>query len=696
YYDSTTGVYYHKTTTSFGDSFDMPALKFYAADGTEIPNSTISSTLYRSLQVYNFTGTDPNNPDSETQILNLTYYDKDGNVIANPSTSNSIASVGLNKPIAGSYHISFDTESEASVTSAIKDISSKTIIFPENDIVSGNFKVVEIITPFGLYAEEITLITEYKSRASASYSQIDVQPIVGREDYIAENKAEIQNINWTTAGLTYVKTSTDIGVYDIKITLKDWEYYGYLPTANDGNGGLGYNRTYLINGSGFSLEYDFAEDATNDGITINGSIATLSGRGLVIPTDVEIEYVQKDYDTNYSASSVDSKNSASTSITYSSFYKASTSTKDANAGNGKGVSITGIGRVTYNGNWFDIDRYYSTTSTITTGYGFRATTADNWNNTKTADANPSTNHTFINSISVGSTGELIIDGIGTILPKCGSVNYIAKIYDGDETIDYSSTKTSYDSNLPNDLKPKATFGSANVVYGGQNNYNSLVFEVVAIQDMTKSTTTYVYAFVDRGSYGNNYGISGTFASTATSYTLASKGVIVPDTVSVTKVKKVYDNTTSFKTIGDTLSNSNMLFTISNTAVGNKSITADALGFTTSAGTFDTANVGVDKKITFTNATQFIYPAGLTAYSDRYFMTTTVGNYALTATQYSVGVIVPKELTWVANVKNLVYKTYDNTKTYSYSTASTLFSGLVESSTKPTITFTDANVKTTGV
>ena len=706
YYDSTTGVYYHKTTTSYGNNFDMPKLMFYGADGNTIPNSSISSTLYRSLQVYNFTGIDPTNPDTEEQIINLTYYDKNNNVINDPATSDSIASVGLNKPVAGSYRISFDTESDASIGSAIKDIPSKTIIFPENDIVSGNFKVVEIITPFGLYAEEMTLITEYGKKGNASNSQIDANSTNStRKAYIDANMDEIKLINWSTAGLTYVKKTTDIGVYDIKITLKDWKYYGYLPTANDGKGGLGYNRTYLINGSGFSLEYDFSENATNDGITVNGSTATLTGRGLVIPTDVKVNYVQKTYDGDSSASDTGNTGFAKSitpsgaAITFSSFYKANSTTKNANAGNGKGVSIMGINRIVHNGNWFKIDRYYSTSSTITTGYGFRATTTDNWTNSSTPSNNKATNHTFSNTINVGSPGELIVDKIGTILPKCDTVNYIAKIYDGSETINYSTAKTSYGSKLPSDLKPSAKFFSANVVYGGQNKYNSIVFDVVAIQDMTKNTATYVYGFVD-ANYGNNYGISGTFTSTATSYTLADKGVIVPDMVSVTKVKKVYDNTTSFKTIGTTLNDNNMLFTISNTSVGNASIKADQLGFNTSAGTFDTASVGEGKKITFTNAKQFLYPTGLTEYPDRYFMTTTVGNYALTANQYDRGVIVPKELTW-KDVKDLVYKTYDDKTTYTYPgglSASTLFDGLVsgDTTTKPTITFTDANVNTSGV
>ncbi|MDD7350858.1 MAG: YDG domain-containing protein [Clostridia bacterium] len=704
YYDANTGVYYDKYTTSFGNNFNMPALKFYGSNGAEIPNSSISSTLYRSLEVYNFTGIDPTHPDKEEKITSLTYYDKDKNVVA--SDSDNIASVGLNKPVAGSYRISFNTRSQDVSTggSAIKDVPSKTIIFPDTDIVLGNFKVVEIITPFGLYAQEMNLITEYSNKGNASKSQIDVQPKTGREDYISANKTEIQNINWTNAGLTYVRKSTDIGVYDIKITLKDWEYYGYLPSANGGQGGLGYNRTYLINGSGFSLEYDFKNPANNTGITINGSTATLTGRGLVIPTDVKINYVQKEYDGDVSASATGNTGFAKSitpsnaAITFSSFYNANSTTKNANAGNGKGVSITGVSRITYDGNWFDVDRYYST-STITTGYGFRATTTDNWTNSSTPSNNKATNHKFSNSINVGSTGELIVDEIGTILPKCDSVNYIAKIYDGDNSIDYATAKTSYGSNLPSDLKPKATFGTANVVYGGQGKYNSIVFEVVAIQDMTKTTATYYYAFKDKGSYGNNYGISGTFTSTATSYTLADKGVIVPDMVSVDKVKKVYDNTRSFKPIGTTLNDNNMLFTISNTKVGNKSITANQLGFTTSAGRFDTESVGTGIRITFTNATQFVYPTGLTAYPDRYFMTTTVGNYALDNNQYNAGVIVPKELTWKSNIKNLVYKIYDGGTTYdNYASASTLFDGLVsgDTTTKPTITFAGSDVNTAGV
>ena len=699
YYDANTGVYYDKYTTSFGNNFNMLALKFYGSNGAEIPGSSVSSTLYKKLEIYSFTGTDPTQPKTEEKITSLTYYDKDNNVVS--SDSDNIASVGLNKPVAGSYRISFNTRSQDVNTggSAIKDVTSKTIIFPETDIVLGNFKVVEIITPFGLYAQEMNLITEYSNKGNASKSQIDVQPKTGREDYISANKTEIQNINWTNAGLTYVKKSTDIGVYDIKITLKDWEYYGYLPSANGGQGGLGYNRTYLINGSGFSLEYDFENPANNTGITINGSTATLTGRGLVIPTDVKIDYVQKEYDGDVSASATGNTGFAksitpsSASITFSSFYNANSTTKNADAGNGKGVSITSVSRITYDGNWFDVDRYYSTTSTITTGYGFRATTTDNWTGSSTPSSNKATNHKFSNSINVGSTGELIIDGIGTILPQEITVKYIAKEYDGTTNIDYSNF--SYTGGT-NGLKPAATFGTANVVYGGQGKYNSIVFsDVTTIVDQTDRSVRR-YALSDT-TYGHNYAIAnnGTYNDTAKTFTLPNLGVIIPQAVKVNKAKKTYDGSDSFVS-GMTYN----LVKVSNTS---QSVALSDMGLSSlssSNGSFADANVGDGKTITIKGTTQFVYPDTTLAneYGARYFATSTAKNYAYSATSYTTGVIIPKQLTWVSNVANLVYKTYDATTTYSYSSASTLLSGLVsgDTTTKPTITFASSDVNTAGV
>lgn len=706
YYDTTTGVYYHKTTTSYGNSFGMPALKFYGSDGTEITNSSVSNTLFSSILVDRFTGKDPTNEANMTAVATTPIKDGSGNTVG----------VNVNDPAAGSYRISFDTKSEASIGSAIKDISSKTIIFPENDIVSGNFKIVEIVTPLGLRAGDMTFIAEKGASVNSSANlHLDVaQILVGGVNVLSGNGDYNYNgINYASK-IDGVKpaamTTSTIGMTEVKINLEDWEYYGYVPATNS----LGTNRSYLIAGSGFTLEYDF-EDANNNSYTkldgtnvkfeVSGSQVTLQGRGLVIPVDSKIDYVQKTYNgSNATTRATVSYGKVLSNSTSSTGAPSFERYDDANAGNDKTVYMS-MSRITFEGYKYKIDRYYQSS-----GFAMRAASAtnsnntiDNWKNSVDVEASPKSSHQFANALTASGSGKLKtasaaivqVKSIGTILPQEITVKYIAKEYDGTATIDYSKVNFSYSGGTTG-LKPNAAFGSASVVYGGQNKYNSIVFgDVVTIVDQTDSSV--LYALTDANStYGNNYAIanSGTYNSTAKTFTLPNLGVIVPQAVKVNKAKKTYDGNSDFV--------SGMTYTLAKVS-NSETIQLSALGLSSlsaSNGSFADANVGEGKSITIKGTTQFVYPDATlgTEYGTRYFATSTAKDYAYSATTYTTGVIIPKQLTWASNIANLVYKTYDATTTYTYSNASTLLSGLVsgDTTTKPTITFASSDVNTAGV
>ena len=703
YYDATTGVYYHKTTTSYGNNFDMPALKFYGSDGMEITNSSVSNTLFSSILVHRFTGTDPTYEDGMTEVATTPVKDGSGNTIG----------VNVNDPAAGSYRISFDTKSDASIGSAIKDISSKTIIFPENDIVSGNFKIVEIVTPLGLRAGDMTFIAEKGASASSKTNlHLDVaQILVGGVNVLSGNG------NYNYNGINYASkidgikpasmTTNSIGMTNVTLNLEDWEYYGYVPATNS----LGTNRSYLIAGSGFTLEYDFADannnsytklDGTNVKFEVSGSQVTLQGRGLVIPVDSKIDYVQKTYNgTNTTSGATVSYGKVLTNSTAGTGAPSFDRYDNANAGNDKTVYMS-MSRITFEGYKYKIDRYYQSS-----GFAMRAASAtnsnntiDNWKNSVDVEASPKSSHQFANALAASGSGALKtassasvqVKLIGTILPQEITVKYIAKEYDGTTTIDYSNF--SYTGGT-NGLKPAATFGTANVVYGGQGKYNSIVFsDVTTIVDRTDSSVR--YALSDT-TYGHNYAIAnnGTYNSTAKTFTLPNLGVIVPQAVQVTKAKKTYDGSDSFV--------SGMTYTLAKVSNTSQSVTLSDMGLSSlssSNGSFADANAGDGKTITIKGTTQFVYPDTTLAneYGARYFATSTAKNYAYSATSYTTGVIIPKQLTWASNVANLVYKTYDATTTYSYSSASTLLSGLVsgDTTTKPTITFAGSDVNTAGV
>lgn len=703
YYDATTGVYYHKTTTSYGNNFDMPALKFYGSDGMEITNSSVSNTLFSSILVHRFTGTDPTYEDGMTEVATTPIKDGSGNTIG----------VNVNDPAAGSYRISFDTKSDASIGSAIKDISSKTIIFPENDIVSGNFKIVEIVTPLGLRAGDMTFIAEKGASASSTTNlHLDVaQILVGGVNVLSGNG------NYNYNGINYASkidgikpasmTTNSIGMTNVTLNLEDWEYYGYVPATNS----LGTNRSYLIAGSGFTLEYDFEEannnsytklDGTNVKFEVSGSQVTLQGRGLVIPIDTKINYVQKTYNgTNTTSGATVSYGKVLTNSTAGTGAPSFDRYDNANAGNDKTVYMS-MSRITFEGYKYKIDRYYQSS-----GFAMRAASAtnsnntiDNWKNSVDVEASPKSSHQFGNTLAASgsgalktaSSGSVQVKLIGTILPQEITVKYIAKEYDGTTTIDYSNF--SYTGGT-NGLKPAATFGTANVVYGGQGKYNSIVFsDVTTIVDRTDSSVR--YALSDT-TYGHNYAIAnnGTYNSTAKTFTLPNLGVIVPQAVQVTKAKKTYDGNEGFV--------SGMTYTLAKVSNTSQSVTLSDMGLSSlssSNGSFADANAGDGKTITIKGTTQFVYPDTTLAneYGARYFATSTAKNYAYSATSYTTGVIIPKQLTWASNVANLVYKTYDATTTYSYSSASRLLSGLVsgDTTTKPTITFASSDVNTAGV
>lgn len=703
YYDATTGVYYHKTTTSYGNNFDMPALKFYGSDGMEITNSSVSNTLFSSILVHRFTGTDPTYEDGMTEVATTPIKDGSGNTIG----------VNVNDPAAGSYRISFDTKSDASIGSAIKDISSKTIIFPENDIVSGNFKIVEIVTPLGLRAGDMTFIAEKGASASSKTNlHLDVaQILVGGVNVLSGNGDYNYNGVDYASKIDGIKpaamTTSTIGMTNVTLNLEDWEYYGYVPATNS----LGTNRSYLIAGSGFTLEYDF-EDANNNSYTkldgtnvkfeVSGSQVTLQGRGLVIPVDSKIDYVQKTYNgTNTTSGATVSYGKVLTNSTAGTGAPSFDRYDDANAGNDKTIYMS-MSRITFEGYKYKIDRYYQSS-----GFAMRAASAtnsnntiDNWKNSVDVEASPKSSHQFGNTLAASgsgalktaSSGSVQVKLIGTILPQEITVKYIAKEYDGTTTIDYSNF--SYTGGT-NGLKPAATFGTANVVYGGQGKYNSIVFsDVTTIVDRTDSSVR--YALSDT-TYGHNYAIAnnGTYNSTAKTFTLPNLGVIVPQAVQVTKAKKTYDGNEGFV--------SGMTYTLAKVSNTSQSVTLSDMGLSSlssSNGSFADANAGDGKTITIKGTTQFVYPDTTLAneYGARYFATSTAKNYAYSATSYTTGVIIPKQLTWASNVANLVYKTYDATTTYSYSSASTLLSGLVsgDTTTKPTITFASSDVNTAGV
>lgn len=703
YYDATTGVYYHKTTTSYGNNFDMPALKFYGADGKEITNSSVSNTLFSSILVDRFTGKDPTNESEMTAVATTSIKDGSGNTIG----------VNVNDPVAGSYRISFDTKSDASIGSAIKDISSKTIIFPENDVVSGNFKIVEIVTPLGLRAGDMTFIAEKGASANSKTNlHLDVaQILVGGVNVLSNGNYEYNGINYAGKidGIKpgSMNTST-IGMTNVTLNLEDWEYYGYVPATNS----LGTNRSYLIAGSGFTLEYDFEDvnnnsytklDGTNVKFEVSGSQVTLQGRGLVIPVDSKIDYVQKTYNgTNTTSGATVSYGKVLTNSTAGTGAPSFDRYDDANAGNDKTIYMS-MSRITFEGYKYKIDRYYQSS-----GFAMRAASAtnsnntiDNWKNSVDVEASPKSSHQFANALTASGSGALKtassasvqVKLIGTILPKEITVKYIAKEYDGTTTIDYSNF--SYTGGT-NGLKPAATFGTANVVYGGQGKYNSIVFsDVTTIVDQTDRSVR-CYALSDT-TYGHNYAIAnnGTYNDTAKTFTLPNLGVIIPQAVKVNKAKKTYDGSDSFVS-GMTYN----LVKVSNTS---QSVALSYMGLSSLSstnGSFADANAGDGKTITIKGTTQFVYPDTTLAneYGARYFATSTAKNYAYSATSYTTGVIIPKQLTWVSNVANLVYKTYDATTTYSYSSASTLLSGLVsgDTTTKPTITFASSDVNTAGV
>ena len=703
YYDANTGVYYHKTTTSYGNNFNMPALKFYGADGKEITNSSVSNTLFSSILVHRFTGTDPTYEDGMTAVATTPVKDGSGNTIG----------VNVNDPAAGSYRISFDTESNANVTSAIKDISSKTIIFPENDIVSGKFKIVEIVTPLGLRAGDMTFIAEKGASASSTTNlHLDVaQILVGGVNVLSGNG------NYNYNGINYASkidgikpasmTTNSIGMTNVTLNLEDWEYYGYVPATNS----LGTNRSYLIAGSGFTLEYDFEEannnsytklDGTNVKFEVSGSQVTLQGRGLVIPVDSKIDYVQKTYNgTNTTSGATVSYGKVLTNSTAGTGAPSFDRYDDANAGNNKTVYMS-MSRITFDGYKYKIDRYYQSS-----GFAMRAASAnsnstiDNWKNSVDVEASPKSSHQFANeplavsgsgALKTASSGSVQVKLIGTILPQEITVKYIAKEYDGTTTIDYSNF--SYTGGT-NGLKPAATFGTANVVYGGQGKYNSIVFsDVTTIVDRTDSSVR--YALSDT-TYGHNYAIAnnGTYNDTAKTFTLPNLGVIVPQAVQVTKAKKTYDGSDSFV--------SGMTYTLAKVSNASQSVTLSDMGLSSlssSNGSFADANAGDGKTITIKGTTTFQYPDSSlsTEYGARYFATSTTKNYAYSATTYATGVIIPKQLTWKSNIKDLVYKIYDGTTSYTYASASALFDGLVsgDTTTKPTITFASSDVKTAGV
>lgn len=703
YYDATTGVYYHKTTTSYGNNFDMPALKFYGADGKEITNSSVSNTLFSSILVDRFTGKDPTNESDMTAVATTPIKDGSGNTIG----------VNVNDPAAGSYRISFDTKSDASIGSAIKDISSKTIIFPENDVVSGNFKIVEIVTPLGLRAGDMTFIAEKGASANSKTNlHLDVaQILVGGVNVLSNGNYEYNGINYAGKidGIKPGSMSTStIGMTNVTLNLEDWEYYGYVPATNS----LGTNRSYLIAGSGFTLEYDFEDvnnnsytklDGTNVKFEVSGSQVTLQGRGLVIPVDSKIDYVQKTYNgTNTTSGATVSYGKVLTNSTAGTGAPSFDRYDDANAGNDKTIYMS-MSRITFEGYKYKIDRYYQSS-----GFAMRAASAtnsnntiDNWKNSVDVEASPKSSHQFANALTASGSGALKtassasvqVKLIGTILPQEITVKYIAKEYDGTTTIDYSNF--SYTGGT-NGLKPAATFGTANVVYGGQGKYNSIVFsDVTTIVDQTDRSVR-CYALSDT-TYGHNYAIAnnGTYNDTAKTFTLPNLGVIIPQAVKVNKAKKTYDGSDSFVS-GMTYN----LVKVSNTS---QSVALSDMGLSSlssSNGSFADANAGDGKTITIKGTTQFVYPDTTLAneYGARYFATSTAKNYAYSATSYTTGVIIPKQLTWVSNVANLVYKTYDATTTYSYSSASTLLSGLVsgDTTTKPTITFASSDVNTAGV
>lgn len=704
YYDATTGVYYHKTTTSYGNNFDMPALKFYGSDGMEITNSSVSNTLFSSILVHRFTGTDPTYEDGMTAVATTPIKDGSGNTIG----------VNVNDPAAGSYRISFDTKSDASIGSAIKDIPSKTIIFPENDIVSGNFKIVEIVTPLGLRAGDMTFIAEKGASASSTTNlHLDVaQILVGGVNVLSGNG------NYNYNGINYASkidgikpasmTTNSIGMTNVTLNLEDWEYYGYVPATNS----LGTNRSYLIAGSGFTLEYDFA-NANNNSYTkldgtnvkkfeVSGSQVTLQGRGLVIPVDSKIDYVQKTYNgTNTTSGATVSYGKVLTNSTAGTGAPSFDRYDNANAGNDKTIYMS-MSRITFEGYKYKIDRYYQSS-----GFAMRAASAtnsnntiDNWKNSVDVEANPKSSHQFGNALTASgsgavktaSSGSVQVKSIGTILPQEITVKYIAKEYDGTTTIDYSNF--SYTGGT-NGLRPAATFGSADVVYGGQGKYNSIVFsDVTTIVDQTDSSVR--YALSDT-TYGHNYAIAnnGTYNDAAKKFTLPNLGVIVPQAVQVNKAKKTYDGSDSFV--------SGMTYTLVKVSNTSQSVSLSDMGLgslSSSNGKFADANVGEDKTITLKGTTTFQYPDSSlsTEYGARYFATSTTNNYAYSATTYATGVIIPKQLTWKSNIKDLVYKIYDGTTSYTYASASALFDGLVsgDTTTKPTITFASSDVKTAGV
>ncbi|MGN0765839.1 MAG: YDG domain-containing protein [Christensenellales bacterium] len=717
YYDSTTGVYYHKTTTSYGNSFGMPALKFYGSDGTEITNSSVSNTLFSSILVDRFTGKDPTNEANMTAVATTSIKDGNGN----------ITGVKVNDPAAGSYRISFDTKSDANIGSAIKDISSKTIIFPENDIVSGKFKIVEIVTPLGLRAGDMTFIAEKGASISSKTNlHLDVaQILVGGVNVLSGNGNYVYNGIDYASKIDGIKpdkmTVTSIGMTDVTLNLEDWEYYGYVAATNS----LGTNRSYLIAGSGFTLEYDF-EDANNNSYTkldgtdvikleVSGSQVTLRGRGLVIPVDKKIDHVQKTYDGSNSTNT-------SGSLKYGNVLPNSTSSTgtdkptfdrydDVYAGNGKTVYMN-MYRLVFNGYKYKIDRYYQNS-----GFAMRAAsstnsnnTNDNWKNSVDVETNPTSSHQFDSAplsisgsgaLKTSSSGSVKVKLIGTILPQAVTINYIAKEYDGDEAIVYSKVDFSYSGTTTTGLQPKATFVSADVVYGGKGSYNSIVFsDIVTIVDQADNSNVF-YAMTDANPINrNNYAIAAnttgvTYNPTAKTVTLAGLGIIVPQAVQVKLAQKTYDGNNFFV--------SGMTYNLAKVSNTSQSVSLNDMGLTSlssSNGTFNNANVGDSKTITLSGTRQFEYPNTTLSnkYQARYFATSTAKNYAYSATTYTTGVIIPKQLTWKSNIKSLVNKPYDDTTSYTYASASTLFDGLAsgDTTTKPTITFTDANVNTAGV